>query len=69
MIKAEEIDDFYRIPVDNRNLNYNEYYTEGKNLDFVEDYNSNNTKQLNVNEMYDLLIQLPFIKLALKSIY
>jgi UDP-N-acetylglucosamine 4,6-dehydratase/5-epimerase len=44
MQKAEDMGDFYRIPSDNRNLNYNKYFVEGKKeLSSVEDYNSHNT--------------------------
>ncbi|MDB4048313.1 polysaccharide biosynthesis protein [Polaribacter sp.] len=44
MQKAEDMGDFYRIPSDNRNLNYNKYFVEGKKeLSIVEDYNSHNT--------------------------
>ena len=62
MLKAEDMGSFYRIPADNRDLNYNEFYSKGKNLESIEDYNSNNTTQLNVDKMCDLLKKLPFIK-------
>jgi len=62
MLKAEDMGDFYRIPADNRDLNYNQFYSEGKDVEGFEDYNSSNTNQLNINEMYNLLRNLPFIK-------
>jgi len=62
MLKAEDMGNFYRIPSDNRDLNYKEFYSKGKNLESIEDYNSSNTTQLNVKGMYDLLKELPFIK-------
>lgn len=62
MLKAEDLGDFYRVPADNRNLNYNKYYNQGKNLDKISDYNSNNTNQLTVNQIKDLLIKLPYVK-------
>ena len=56
MIKAEDMGDFYRIPSDNRDLNYSKYFSEGE-IDTTEinDYNSHNTKRLNVNEIKLLL--------------
>ena len=49
MVKAEDMGDFYRIPADNRDLNYSMYFSEGeKNLAEIEDYHSHNTERLNV---------------------
>ncbi|MAU63845.1 MAG: UDP-glucose 4-epimerase [Flavobacteriaceae bacterium] len=62
MLKAEDMGDFYRIPSDNRDLNYSKFYSKGKDFNNIEDYNSSNTKQLNVNEMFELLTKLPFVK-------
>lgn len=63
MIKAEDLGDFYKIPADNRDLNYEKYYSSG-NIDVTktEEYNSHNTKQLNVTEMIELLKKLPEIQ-------
>ena len=59
MIKAEDLGNYYRIPADNRDLNYDRYIVKGnKKLDKVEEYNSHNTKQLNVKEMKKLLKKL-----------
>jgi UDP-N-acetylglucosamine 4,6-dehydratase len=56
MIKAEDMGEFYRIPADNRNLNYNQYFTEGStDIATIEDYHSHNTHQLGVEEMKKLL--------------
>ncbi len=63
MTKAQDMGEFYRIPADNRNLNYNQYFSEGEtDISMVEDYHSHNTKQLGVNEIKTLLGTLPIIK-------
>ncbi len=63
MKKAEDMGAFYRIPADNRNLNYNQYFSEGEaDISKIEDYHSHNTKQLGVEGMKVLLSQLPLIK-------
>ena len=63
MMKAEDMGEFYRIPADNRNLNYNQYFSEGKsNIPLIEDYNSHNTEQLIVEGIKDLLVKLPLIR-------
>lgn len=63
MIKAEDMGDFYRIPADNRDLNYAQYFSEGEtNVSAIEDYHSHNTEQLGVEGMKKLLLKLPLIK-------
>lgn len=63
MIKAVDMGDFYRIPADNRNLNYNQYFSEGEtDISKIEDYHSHNTKQLGVEGMKELLSNLPLIR-------
>lgn len=63
MAKAEEMDNYYRIPCDERDLNYNKYFIEGEeNISSFEDYHSHNTYQLNIDEMQDLLLKLQIIK-------
>ena len=63
MTKAEDMGEFYRIPADNRNLNYNQYFSEGKqDTSEIEDYHSHNTEQLGVEGMKALLVKLPLIK-------
>jgi len=63
MQKAEDMGDFYRIPADNRNLNYAIYFSEGeKNLSEIEDYHSHNAERLNVEGMKLLLSKQPYIK-------
>lgn len=63
MVKAEDMGEFYRIPADNRNLNYAQYFSEGeKDISLIEDYHSHNTKQLGVEGMKKLLVKLPLIR-------
>ena len=63
MIKAEDMGDFYRIPADNRDLNYAQYFSEGeKDISSIEDYHSHNTQQQDVAGMKKLLMQLPLIR-------
>ena len=63
MLKAEDMGEFYRIPADNRDLNYAQYYSEGEEaISKIEDYNSHNTEQLGVKGMKELLKKLPLIR-------
>lgn len=63
MQKAEDMGDFYRIPADNRNLNYAIYFSEGeRDLSKIEDYHSHNTEQLDVEGMKELLAKQPYLK-------
>ncbi len=60
---AEDMGSFYRIPADNRDLNYDKYYIEGsKVLSSQEEYNSNNTLRLNIAQIKEKLLGLDFIK-------
>lgn len=62
MFVAQDQGDYYRIPSDNRDLNYSKYHDIGeKDLSKVEDYNSHNTNRLDVNGMITLLRKLHFI--------
>lgn len=63
MIKAEDMGEFYRIPADNRDLNYAQYFSEGdKDISLIEDYHSHNTTQQDVEGMKKLLFKLPLIR-------
>ena len=63
MMKAEDMGDFFRIPADNRDLNYDKYFIEGtQTIDIIEDYNSHNTHRSNVNGIKLLLNELSLIK-------
>jgi UDP-N-acetylglucosamine 4,6-dehydratase/5-epimerase len=68
MSKAEDLGGYFRIPADNRDLNYNLYFSEGETkVSKREDYNSHNTKRLNVEETVDLLLKLDIIQSELKN--
>ena len=63
MQKAEDMGEFYRVPADNRDLNYAQYFSEGEqDIAKIEDYHSHNTEQLGVEGMKTLLRNLPLIK-------
>ena len=63
MVKAEDMGEFYRIPADNRDLNYAQYFSEGEqDVSIIEDYHSHNTNQLGVEGMKKLLVQLHLIR-------
>jgi UDP-N-acetylglucosamine 4,6-dehydratase/5-epimerase len=68
MIKAEDMGDFYRVPADNRDLNYNKFFTEGNEIiETIEDYNSHNTDRCTVEDIKQLLFNLPIIKEKINS--
>jgi len=63
MFVAQDQGDYYRIPADNRDLNYSQFVDEGeKDLSKIEDYNSHNTHRLNVERMKELLRKLEFMR-------
>jgi UDP-glucose 4-epimerase len=63
MVKAEDMGDFYRIPADNRDLNYAQYFSEGeRDVSLIEDYHSHNTVQCDVDGMVQLLLKLDFVQ-------
>ena len=63
MYRAEDLGGYYRIPADNRDLNYEQYFSKGINESSkVEEYNSRNTRQLNIEETKTLLLKLPMIR-------
>ena len=63
MAKAEDMGQYYRIPADNRDLNYAQYVTEGEEkISHQVDYTSHNTKQLSISEIKELLLKQRYIK-------
>ncbi len=63
MMKAEDMGGYYRIPADNRDLNYEKYFSEGEeDVSKVEDYHSHNTHRLDVEGTKELLLKLAFIR-------
>lgn len=62
MAKSEDMGGYYRVPADNRDLNYDKYFIEGQEeIATIEDYHSHNTKQLSVEEMKELLMKLDIV--------
>ena len=63
MAKAIDMGNYYRIPCDNRDLNYDKFFTEGnEDMSKIEDYHSHNTRRLDVEEMKEQLMRLRFIR-------
>ena len=63
MSKAEDLGEYYRIPCDNRDLNYDKFFVEGnKEIAKIEDYHSHNTRRLDVEGMKQLLLKLDIIR-------
>ena len=61
--KAIDLGNFYRVPADNRGLNYDKYFTDGnKKAVKIEEFNSNNTKRLNKKEIIETMMTLSYIK-------
>lgn len=68
MLFADDMGGYYRVPADNRDLNYDLYYTDGvPSKKIEEDYNSHNTKRVDVAGMTELLHKLDIIDRALKG--
>jgi UDP-glucose 4-epimerase len=68
LARAEDLGDYYRIFPDDRDLNYNKYFTEGtEQLSLLEDYNSHNTSRLTVDEIKRRLLKLDYIREELAS--
>lgn len=65
---AEDMGGFYRVPADTRDLNYNKFFSEGcESCVDVEEYNSNNTQLLNVEEIKEKLLTLSYIRDEVKG--
>lgn len=62
MMKSEDLGDYFKISADNRDLNYDNYFSKGDNVKVAEEYNSDNTKRLTLKEMKKLLLKLPEIQ-------
>ena len=68
LAKAEEMENYYRIVPDDRDLNYNKYFTEGtEQISLMEDYNSHNTQRLTIDEVKGKLLKLDYIQQELSS--
>ena len=63
MVKAEDLGEYYRIPADTRDLNYNRYFLEGEaQISQIEEYTSHNTTRLDIEETKKLLLKLDYIR-------
>ena len=68
MAHAQDMGGYYRIPADNRDLNYAQYFSEGEEkISHSEDYTSHNTSRLDVEQVKALLLKLDFIKEELNA--
>jgi UDP-N-acetylglucosamine 4,6-dehydratase/5-epimerase len=68
MAHAHDMGDYYRLPADNRDLNYAKYFSEGEEeISHLEDFTSHNTKQLSVEQVKSLLLKLDYIKEKLNA--
>ena len=66
MARAEDLGGYYRVPADNRDLNYASFFTEGEvGVSEAVDYHSHNTRRLDVAQMAELLRSLDVVKQAL----
>ena len=67
--KAEDMGDFYRVPADNRSLNYDKFFTEGDTKRVtIDEFNSDNTRRLNLEETKAKIASLEYIQNELKGI-
>lgn len=67
-VKSEDLGNYYRIPADNRDLNYEKYFEDGsKKVSEVEEYTSHNTIRLNVRGTMDKLLTVDYVRLELKK--
>ncbi|HEY0665068.1 MAG TPA: nucleoside-diphosphate sugar epimerase/dehydratase [Gallionella sp.] len=68
MAKAQDMGGYYRIPADNRDLNYAQYFSEGEEkISHLDDYTSHNTERLSVAQIKQLLLKLDFIQEELNA--
>jgi UDP-glucose 4-epimerase len=68
MAKAEDCGNYFRISADSRDLNYNKYFIEGESeISVQEDYNSHNTKRLNIEEIKNMLLKVDYIQNEFKK--
>lgn len=68
MARVDDMDGYYRIPADNRDLNYAKYYSDGEEkISHLEDYTSHNTQQLDIEQIKSLLKKLDFVQEQLNA--
>ena len=62
MAKSEDLGDYYRVSADNRDLNYEKYFSKGQKDKLMNEYNSDNTNRLDIESMKKLLLELPEVQ-------
>jgi UDP-glucose 4-epimerase len=68
MARVEDMERYYRVPADNRDLNYNMYFSRGEErISHQDDYTSHNTERLNIEQVKSLLLKLEFIQHELNN--
>lgn len=68
LVTAQDMDKYFRVQMDTRDLNYEKYYTDGNSDEInFDDYHSHNTAQLNVEQVKELLMTLPEVREELKA--
>jgi UDP-N-acetylglucosamine 4,6-dehydratase/5-epimerase len=68
MARADDLGDYYRIPADSRDLNYDKYFVEGETkINTIDDYTSHNTRRLDVAQVKDVLMQLDIVREAVNA--
>lgn len=67
-VSAKDMGGYFKVPADKRDLYYDKYFVEGiENLKCAEDYNSHNTERLNVEQIKEILLKLPYIQTELRD--
>src|SRR5699024_4060448 len=65
---ATDMGNFYRVPADTRDLNYDKYFFDGdEDRDSLEDFNSDNTELMNLEEIKNKLLTVPLVQAELKT--
>ena len=68
MARAVEIERYFRIPVDDRDLNYKKYFVQGEHhISEVDDYTSHNTERLDIQGIKEMLLKLDYIREELNA--
>ena len=68
MARADDLGDYYRIPADSRDLNYDKYFVEGETgISEIDDYTSHNTRRLDVEQVKEVLMKLDMIREAVHA--
>ncbi|QRX84567.1 polysaccharide biosynthesis protein [Glaciimonas sp. PAMC28666] len=68
MARADDLGEYYRIPADSRDLNYDKYFVEGEiGISSIDDYTSHNTRRLNVSQVKEVLMQLDIVREAVDA--